>query len=114
MAFTLSTFKSNLTNGGGAARPNLFKVSIKGTAFPELSVPKIAEILVKGTSIPESTIAAQPLTYGGRSINYAGFRTYANWSTTILNDEDFAIRNQIHHKRCHQHQKLVQFWPGHF
>ena len=24
-----------------------------------------------------------------------GFRTYDNWTTTILNDEDFAIRNDI-------------------
>ena len=95
MAFTLSTFKSNLTNGGGAARPNLFKVSIKGTAFPELSVPKIAEILVKGTSIPESTITPAPLTFGGREMKYSGFRTYANWTTTIINDEDFTIRMTI-------------------
>jgi len=92
----LSTFKTKLANGGGSARPNLFKVSIKSSVFTTNSITNDGEILIKATSIPESTIAAQPLTYGGRSINYAGFRTYANWSTTILNDEDFAIRNQIH------------------
>jgi hypothetical protein len=92
----ISTFKSNLANGGGAARPNLFKVSIKNTPDTSLSVKLDEEILVKATSIPASTIAAAPLTYGGRPIKYAGFRTYANWSTTIINDEDFAIRNRIH------------------
>ena len=91
----ISTFKSNLANGGGAARPNLFKVSIKNTPDTSLSVKLDEEILVKATSIPASTIAAAPLTYGGRPIKYAGFRTYANWSTTIINDEDFAIRNRI-------------------
>ena len=91
----ISSFKSKLANGGGAARPNLFKVSIKGSVKPDLSVPIIAELLVKGTSIPAGTIAAAPLNYGGRPIKYAGFRTYENWTTTIINDEDFAIRMKI-------------------
>ena len=98
MAFpTISTFKSQLARGGGVARPNLFKVSIKHTPNPgQLSVTADEEILVKATSIPASTIAEAPLNYGGRPIKYTGFRTYANWSTTIINDEDFAIRNRIH------------------
>jgi len=92
----LSSFKSKLANGGGAARPNLFKVSIKNTPKTALSVLLSEEILVKATSIPASTIAAAPITYGGRPMKYAGFRTYDNWSTTIINDEDFVIRNGIH------------------
>jgi len=98
MAFpTISTFKSQLARGGGVARPNLFKVSIKHTPNPgQLSVTADEEILVKATSIPASTIAAAPITYGGRPMKYAGFRTYDNWSTTIINDEDFKIRNRIH------------------
>ena len=97
MAFpTISTFKSQLARGGGVARPNLFKVSIKHTPNTSLSITADEEILVKATSIPASTIAEAPLNYGGRPIKYTGFRTYANWSTTIINDEDFAIRNRIH------------------
>ena len=92
----LSSFKSKLANGGGAARPNLFKVSIKNTPNISLSVASTEEILVKATSIPAATIAAAPITYGGRPLKYAGFRTYDNWSTTIINDEDFVIRNRIH------------------
>jgi len=84
----LSSFKSKLANGGGAARPNLFKVSIKNTPNISLSVASTEEILVKATSIPAATIAAAPITYGGRPLKYAGFRTYDNWSTTIINDED--------------------------
>ena len=91
----LSTFKSRLANGGGSARPNLFKVSIKNTPKTALSITADEQILIKATSIPESTIAVQPINYGGRPINYSGFRTYANWSTTIMNDEDFSIRNRI-------------------
>ena len=91
----LSTFKSRLANGGGSARPNLFKVSIKNTPKTALSITADEQILIKATSIPESTIATQPINYGGRPINYSGFRTYDNWSTTIMNDEDFSIRNRI-------------------
>jgi len=91
----LSTFKSKLANGGGSARPNLFKVSIKATTKTTQSVTNDEQILVKATSIPSATIAAAPITYGGRPIKYTGFRTYENWTTTIINDEDFAIRNRI-------------------
>jgi hypothetical protein len=93
---TISTFKANLGNNGGSARPNLFKVSIKNTPKTALSVTKDEEFLVKATSIPASTIATTGgVSYGGREIKYAGFRSYANWTTTIINDEDFAIRNRI-------------------
>ena len=87
---TVSTFKSQLANSGGSARPNLFKVSIKSVKTTQ-SLDSDQEFLVKATQIPASTIAEAPLNYGGRVIKYAGFRTYANWTTTIINDEDFAI-----------------------
>ena len=91
---TVSTFKSQLANSGGSARPNLFKVSIKSVKTTQ-SLDSDQEFLVKATQIPASTIAEAPLNYGGRVIKYAGFRTYANWTTTIINDEEFAIRNKI-------------------
>ena len=91
---TVSTFKSQLANSGGSARPNLFKVSIKSVKTTQ-SLDSDQEFLVKATQIPASTIAESPINYGGRVIKYAGFRTYANWTTTIINDEDFAIRNKI-------------------
>ena len=74
---TISTFKANLGNNGGSARPNLFKVSIKNTPKTALSVTKDEEFLVKATSIPASTIATTGgVSYGGREIKYAGFRTF--------------------------------------
>jgi hypothetical protein len=33
--------------------------------------------------------------YFGREVKVAGNRTFADWSVTILNDEDFAIRNAM-------------------
>ena len=51
--------------------------------------------LVKGAQIPGSTIAPLPINYVGRPIKYAGFRTFDNWSTTIINDDDFSMRNKV-------------------
>ena len=52
----ISTFKSQLANGGGAARPNLFKVSIKNSPNTALNVTQEEEILVKPIPIKKKTI----------------------------------------------------------
>jgi hypothetical protein len=33
--------------------------------------------------------------YFGRQVKYAGGRTFADWTVTVINDEDFAIRNSM-------------------
>jgi|TARA_R110000744_G_scaffold177469_1_gene296352 hypothetical protein len=94
MAFTVSEFKSNIASNGGGARPNLFTVSISGKTTA-IGFDKDENILVKAAQIPGSTIAAQTLTYLGRPIKYTGFRTYDNWTTTVMNDENFTARDKI-------------------
>ena len=96
MAFTVSEFKSGLAQGG--ARPSLFKVEL---SYPSpITSPKIgainsSELLVKSTTIPTSTIGSYEIFYHGKSIKVAGDRTFDTWDTTIINDEDFAIRDAI-------------------
>jgi hypothetical protein len=34
-----------------------------------------------------------PVQYFGRELKFAGNRTFADWTITIVNDEDFIIRN---------------------
>ena len=92
MAFSVTEFKSNLKQGG--ARPSLFKVDFlypSGITTP----PTRAEFLVKATTIPASTIGSYDVYYHGKSIKVAGDRTYDTWDTTIINDEDFGIRNSL-------------------
>ena len=95
MAFTVSNFKSNMADGGGGARPTLFSVSINCSFDASLSFTSNESLLCKATSIPAANIAALPLNYAGRAYKLSGFRTYDNWTTTILNDENFSIRNKI-------------------
>ena len=95
MGFAVSQFKSNIASNGGGARPNLFKVKISNSVDGSLSFANDETILVKSAQIPGSTIAALPINYVGRPIKYAGFRTFDNWSTTIINDDDFSMRNKV-------------------
>ena len=95
MAFTVSNFKSNLSSQGGAARPNLFKVKINNTNNTPISLASGELLLVKAAQIPAGNIASLPVNFIGRPIKYTGFRTYENWVTTIINDEDFRIRDKI-------------------
>jgi len=96
MAFTVSEFKSNLfskTNSSGA-RPSLFSILINDSEST-YSFGAKNNVLVKAAEIPAATIAPLSINYAGRAYKLTGFRTYDNWTTTILNDENFTIRNNI-------------------
>ena len=95
MAFAVTEFKSNLKHGG--ARPSLFRVEFQYpsgiTTRP--NPPNQASFLVKTTTIPASTIGSYDVFYHGKAIHVAGDRTFDTWDTTIINDEDFGIRNSL-------------------
>ena len=95
MAFAVSEFKSNLKQGG--ARPSLFNVEFQYpsgiTTRP--NPPNQASFLVKTTTIPASTIGSYDVYFHGKAIKVAGDRTFDTWDTTIINDEDFGIRNTL-------------------
>ena len=86
MAFGVTEFKSNLfgSASGGGARPSLFKIGITDSSG-SYSLTAAESILVKAGAIPASNIAPLPINYAGRAYKMSGFRTYDNWSTTILN-----------------------------
>ena len=67
----IADFKSKLAGGG--ARTNQFKVTCP---FPGAS------------EVGETNI-----TFRGRVVKFAGERTYANMTFTIINDTDFSLRN---------------------
>ena len=97
---TLSKFHSKLQGGG--ARPNLFEVQIPNlpTAATD-STPKADwgtdvqenfSILCKAANLPASNIASIDVPFRGRTLKVAGDRTIDNWTITVINDENFAIR----------------------
>lgn len=91
MSFNINEFKSQLVGGG--ARPSLFQVQILNPVSPEadFKVP----FLVRAAGIPASTVGSYEVPYFGRQIKYAGDRTFEDWTITVINDEDFAIRNAM-------------------
>ncbi len=94
MAFTVSEFKSNISSAGGGARPALYRISVtaRDTSF---SFSDNESMLVKTTAIPPATIAPLTVNYAGRAYKWTGLRTFDNWTTTVLNDENFSIRNKM-------------------
>tara|TARA_B100000902_G_scaffold280084_1_gene265900 strand:- start:111 stop:701 length:591 start_codon:yes stop_codon:yes gene_type:complete len=89
---TLSQFKSQLIGGG--ARPNLFQVEL--TTLPDAVEGWQAEkmqYLCKAASLPASNIANIDVPFRGRIFKVAGDRTFDVWTVTIINDEDFLLRN---------------------
>lgn len=91
MSFNINEFKSQLVGGG--ARPSLFQVQITNpiNGVADFKVP----FMVKAAAIPASTVGTIPVPYFGRTIKMAGDRTFDDWTVTVINDEDFAIRNAM-------------------
>jgi hypothetical protein len=95
MAFNVTEFRANMVGDG--ARPNLFAVTL---VFPSFvangsKAGQKVTFMAKTTQLPGSTINPVPVYYFGREMKMAGNRTFADWSLTIINDEDFTIRNAL-------------------
>ena len=92
-SFSVSDFKSNLQFGG--ARQTLFQCQINAPAgIPGLDFRK-APFLVKSASIPESYLGTINVPYFGRVVKMGGDRSFQPWQVTVINDEDFKIRNGL-------------------
>jgi hypothetical protein len=94
MSFDVGQFRSQMVGDG--ARPNLFEVIMP---FPTLisdsgSVEKFT-FMCRATQLPGSTLGAVNVNYFGREVKFAGNRTFPDWTVTVINDEDFIVRNTI-------------------
>lgn len=88
MAFSVTSFKARGLPRGGF-RPSLFEVQIPGRLGQEFN------FLARTSNVPAMTVEAIEVPYFGRTVKIAGNRTYAEWTTTIMVEEDFSIRDQI-------------------
>lgn len=91
MAFSIQDIRSQLVFGG--ARNSLFQVQITNPVnnAANIKVP----FMVKAAQLPSSTLSAIEVPYFGRKIKVAGERTFADWTVTVINDEDFLVRNAM-------------------
>jgi len=94
MAFNINDFKSRGLTGGGV-RPSLFEVSIAPNIGEDNQTLTKFTFTCEASEIPAATIGVVPVSYFGRQIKLAGDRDYGDWSVTIINDEDFSVRNMF-------------------
>ena len=88
---SIADFKGKLVGGG--ARPNLFEVTIPALPDGIAWDGDTFRYMCKAASMPASTIANIDVPFRGRIFKVAGDRTVDVWSITVINDEDFKLRN---------------------
>lgn len=91
MAFNINEMRGQMALGG--ARPTLFQVQISNPANGngDIKVP----FMVEAATLPPSTLGSIDIPYFGRKVKFAGDRTFPGWTVTVINDEDFLIRNAM-------------------
>ena len=87
---TIQNLKDVLNTG---ARSNLFKVTLTGldgTGDEDFSY------LCKAAQLPGSTLGIIEVPFSaGRRFKAAGDRTFADWTTTVINDSNHTIRDAL-------------------
>ena len=95
MAFNIQAFKSLALPTGGA-RPSLFQVTINrppnGIAFNTGTLEKFT-FTCRAAQLPASAVGTIEVPYFGRKVKLAGDRVFQSWQVTVMNDEDFDVRN---------------------
>lgn len=78
---------------GDGARPNLFNCELPflGNLLGTASIKY--NFMCRTAQLPGSTVNQVPVNYFGRELKFAGNRTFTEWTVTIINDEDFVVRN---------------------
>lgn len=97
----IDDFKAALSQGG--ARANLFRVNmnwpnvnIQGSANATIGSTNpeaLSSFMIKTASMPGRTIASVPVNFRGRQLKVTGDTTFEDWTITVINDNNFAVRN---------------------
>lgn len=90
MAFRVQEFRAQMNYDG--ARPNLFQCDL---TFPTLAggAQQQFTFMARAAQLPGDTVNQIPMYYFGRELKFSGNRTFPEWTVTIINDEDFQVRN---------------------
>lgn len=92
MAFRVQEFRAQMNYDG--ARPNLFQCDL---TFPTLVSGSGAQtkftFMARAAQLPGTTVNQVSQFYFGRELKFSGNRTFPEWTVTIINDEDFVIRD---------------------
>ena len=88
----INDFKAKLRGGG--ARANQFRVTMPFPGYASVGgETENMSFLCTSTTLPGMTVTEVAVPFRGRELYVAGDRSFATWTTTILNDTNFLIRN---------------------
>lgn len=92
---TLDEFKGPVNRR--RCRPNQFRVTLTPPSGIVIGLDvRRTSFLIKATNLPTQNIGEIPVPFRGRTLYMAGDRAeFDAWSTTIINDTDFMVRNAI-------------------
>jgi hypothetical protein len=94
MAFSINEIRGALTYSG--ARNTLFSLQVTSPAYLNGSASDNKLIFTaRAARIPESKVGSIQVPYFGRKVKYAGDRTFDPWTITVINDEDFQVRDNM-------------------
>jgi len=87
----INNIRANMIKGG--ARPTQFEVIITNpvSSVADIRVP----FMVKATQIPGHSHGRISIPYFGRRWDVPGDRVNQDWTTVVMNDETFDIRNAL-------------------
>jgi hypothetical protein len=94
MAFNVDQFRAVMASDG--ARPNLFQVDL---AFPAgiraVGMAQRLTFTAHAAQLPGSTLGVARQYYFGREVKFAGNRVFQDWAISVINDEQFLVRNVL-------------------
>ena len=92
MPFRIDDFRASLRFDG--ARASLFDVAmIIPTSVNSTLVARELTFKARAASLPGDTVSSISVNYFGREIKVAGTHSFPDYTLTIINDEDFILRN---------------------
>ena len=95
MGFSIVDFKARGLPQGGA-RPSLFEVQC---TFPQFAGAAAGDLrqggrfICNATQLPGWIVEPVRVPYFGRVVKFKGDRQFQDWNVTVLNDEDFGLRD---------------------
>lgn len=100
MPFNVQNFRASLVGDG--ARASLFDVQLTfplavgtGGSAPGAfgTAQQQVTFRARASSLPGDAVSSIGVNYFGREIKVAGNRSFPDWSITVIQDEDFDLRN---------------------
>lgn len=111
MAFNLNDIRASLVGGG--ARPSLFQVTLTNPI--DSSGNAMQPFMIRATSLPEWEVGVIPVPYFGRTLPVPGMRKVNPWTVTVINDENFLVRNALenwNNQMDMQEQNIASLGPN--